>query len=93
MSSEAYVVTATPTIMSGLVVRWHATLAAAESINPIISASREQVLEHQVKLVTPELRSEAYWIRGLIQRDAREQVYAYATHRHDGFLGPLVAIS
>lgn len=42
----APIVTVTPTIMSGTVVRWFTSLEAANRCEPVMSASRDRVVFH-----------------------------------------------
>lgn len=85
------VVTVTPTIQDGTVVRWFTSLADAEDCEPVVSASRNRVVQHRDPV--PEawlVAAEAVWkaLRSNPDADMRH----LATHRRNGFLGPLVSV-
>lgn len=98
MSDSPIIVTVTPTIMDGAVVRWYASVNAAECGDPIASASRAGVLVtgylHEVPAAVMAQANEAFEI--LRDRDGRrgapELVYPMATHRKRGLFGPLERI-
>lgn len=89
------VITATQTIQSGLVVRWYRGMTGYQNQGAVLSVSRDGVMIHGDVFLhdLPEA-----WIG-----DAREafadlragrvhKVIDLATHKHDGFLGPLVPV-
>ncbi len=84
---DGRVVTVTPTIMDGLVVRWYRDLDAAQAggaIASMASASRNGVLVHGYLHEVPErVLAEARRAHRLLseRRDADDEVRAMATHR------------
>lgn len=54
MSGLATVITVGPTIMSGTVVRWYASMGAAERYDEYLSASRERVIVSRADLRSAE---------------------------------------
>jgi hypothetical protein len=83
----AYVVTVTPTIMSGTVVRWFADIEAAERCRPIISASRDEVIEHIPEQVTASLLLSARAVHEGLDHDQRLDLHHLATHRRESLIG------
>lgn len=89
------VVTVTPTVMSGTVVRWHRDLLAAENNSPVLSASRDGVRVHDAYLNTIP----AAWVANATE--VYEHLAAagdadlshLATHRRSGLSGPLEPIT
>lgn len=86
---SSWIVTVTPTIMSGTVVRWFTSLEAAERCRPFLSASRDAVITHVEGIVTPELRGLANEIYAALGNDDREAVKRLETHRRRGLTGPM----
>ena len=85
------VVTVTPTIMDGTVVRWFTGLEAAERCRPFLSASRYEVITHVEGVVTPDLREQANAVRDGLPHfgPTPEWVERLATHRRRGITGPM----
>ena len=75
--------------MSGTVVRWFTSLAAAEECKPFLSASRDAVVTHVEGVVTPELREQANAVYEALGKDDREAVKRLETHRRRGLTGPM----
>lgn len=77
------VVTVTPTIQDGTVVRWYASLAAAEHHHdPIVSASRNGVrITTYLHLVPPAVLARANEAHEILRGGAPELVQDMATHR------------
>jgi hypothetical protein len=87
------VVTVTPTIMDGTVVRWHPDLNAATHRRPWISASRNGVSVHTTYLtdVPDEVVTAAREAYEVLRRDRHADLQHLATHRDSVVLnGPLV---
>jgi hypothetical protein len=77
------------------VVRWHRTVADAQNVNPVLSASRNGVTVHAEFLTgIPDewvATAKAAYRELAARRDA--DVRRLATHRNDGFSnGPLVPV-
>lgn len=94
---SAPVVTATHTIMDGLVLRWYASLAAAEyGGRECLSASRNGVMIHG-NVYLHDLPDE--WVEAarraheLLRAGKDAEARKLATHEAKGFTGDLVAIS
>lgn len=89
------IVTVTQTVMDGTVVRWHASLHAAETLRPILSAARRGVKVHdaylhEVPATTLRAANEAY---EALRRDRKADVTHLATHRNSVVSnGPLVPV-
>lgn len=89
------VITATPTIQSGLVIRWFRGMGGYENRGAVLSASRDGVMIHG-DVFLHDLPGE--WVEAAkgataaIRAEAQEDAKALATHRQDGFLGPLVSV-
>lgn len=85
---EAHIVTVTPTIGSGTVVRWHHSLREAETVDPFVSASRERVVVRADVRSPSEMRELAEVIgkavavmEELAGPQRMERVKALETHR------------
>jgi len=89
-----HVVTVTPTIMDGTVVRWYRSLAAAESpaVCGIISASRTGVIGGG-DLITPADWEAAWSVHEQLSRDQSADLDHLATHRRQSLMGPLVSVT
>lgn len=92
-----YVVTVTPTIGDGTVVRWHENVGDALAVCPFVSASRNAVVVHGSTLRTDgeheELRrvlDHAFAVRSRIMRG--DDVRDLATHERHGFGAPLAPV-
>lgn len=89
------VITVTPTVQSGTVIRWHRDLLAAENNTPVLSASRDGVRVHDAYLNTIP----ATWVANATEvyehlaavRDA--DLSHLATHRRSGLSGPLEPVT
>lgn len=90
---SALVVTVTPTIMSGTVVRWFESLDHAERCHPFLSASRDEVITHVEGVVTPDLRQQVDAVQAALKVGNRETVERLATHRREGLIGPIVEVA
>lgn len=95
----SYIVTVTPTIMDGWVVRWHTSLEAAEKVKPIVSASRNMVAIHTVNsdIAYPDAFAAANkaheGLRTLYPgADLPNDIRKLATHKPAYFMGPLEEI-
>lgn len=87
------IVTVTPTVMSGRVVRWHLSEIAEEMNEPQVSASRDGVLVHgYLHMVQPEILTAATAAYEALSRDSGVDLEHLATHRRRGLRGPLVPI-
>lgn len=78
------VVTATPTIMSGLVIRWRAVVNG----DALLSASRACVMIHgdvDLARIEPWL-DDARRAHEALKADRRDEARALATHEHARFL-------
>ena len=92
MPDAVPIVTATPTIQSGLVLRWRVVANG----DPFLSASRDCVMIHgDVKLATIEpWLDDARRAHELLRADRRAEARAMATHEHTGpFRDDLVPIN
>ena len=87
--TEDYVVTVTPTIMSGTVVRWFTGVEAAERCRPFLSASRYEVVTHVEGVTTPELREQANAVQDALIKGDRDAAKRLETHRRRGLTGPI----
>lgn len=83
-SGEPWIVTVTPTIMSGTVIRWFRSEAAADKCEPVVSASRECVQIHDPRSFSLAERDAVLPVadecRRLLVLDKRDPVKARATH-------------
>jgi hypothetical protein len=78
------IVTISPTVMDGQVVRWYASEAAAEHGDSQMSASRHGVLVHCfLHLIPAEHLAEAQRLYGVL-RDGGQVPDGVATHRRLG---------
>lgn len=86
------IVTVTPTIMDGTVVRWHydeTPLAELSSHQPQVSASRNGVLVHgYLHTIPAEVLATAKDVCAQLKRDRRADVQHLATHRQRRMFGP-----
>jgi hypothetical protein len=84
------VVTVTPTIMDGTVVRWHRSWANAENpaIVSIISASRNGVMGGGDYIAPGEWMA-AWGAHVALLSDQNADLEHLATHRKKGLMGPL----
>lgn len=85
------IVTITPTIMDGTVLRWYPSLAAAEDDRAIASASRNKV-EFYTDDVPPRIRDAAQAAHRELSANRNADVRHYATHQHEAMFGPLVPV-
>lgn len=92
------VITVTPTIMDGQVVRWFHSLHAAENMQPVVTASRNGITVDTNGVVRG--RAEVDALKALIE-EAHLAAYALergtdcrdlATHVRGGWTGPLVPV-
>lgn len=86
------IVTVTPTIMDGTVVRWYATENPEGLGEPQVSVSRNGVLVSGYLHEVPEAvlaQAQELHRRWRRDRDAWPDVRKLATHRRRGILGPL----
>ncbi|MGX4657087.1 hypothetical protein ACWCHM_26060 [Micromonospora sp. SCSIO 07396] len=90
------IVTVTPTLMDGTVVRWHWGESDANNpgIEPIVSASRNGVRVgvylHQVPADVMAAAQQAY---DALSRDHHADLKHLATHRRRGLFGPLEPVT
>lgn len=83
------IVTVTPTIMDGTVVRWYADLAAEDHGEELASASRNRV----VWVKGPDsLYCTANSVHHTLRDDPNADLDYLATHRREGLFGPLVPV-
>lgn len=88
------IVTVTPTIQDGTVVRWYLNESAAELRREVVSASRNGVLVNgYLHEIPAEVMADAQAAYEALRHDRRAEVAHLATHRHRGLFGPLVAIT
>lgn len=88
----AVIVTVTPTLGDGTVVRWYETEADAanNAIQPLVSASRNGVLVSTYLHVVPtEVMEAAQTVYVNLRRDPDTDMGYLATHRRRGLFGPL----
>ena len=96
-TTSPYVVTVTPTISDGVVVRWHMSLGAAGGGYPVLSASRNAVIVHEATLRSDaahealrQLLDHAFAVQVRIRRG--DDVRDLATHERRGLTGPMVPV-
>jgi len=86
------IVTVSPTIMDGTVVRWYpdtTPLDAILSVEPIVSASRNGVLiGTYLHHVPQDVLALAQNVYANLRRDHNAPVQHLATHRRRGLFGP-----
>lgn len=80
------VVTVTPTIMSGTVVRWYRNVRAAEDGREVLSASRDGVMVTGGHLLPAEWLTAATSAYEAMSRGQRDMSHL-ATHRRTKILG------
>jgi hypothetical protein len=93
---EEHVITVTPTIGSGTVVRWYRTLQAATHNQPTLSSSRDGVLIHgsvYLHTIPVEWIAAANRAYGRLRSDRGADVSGMATHRRGGLSGPLERVA
>lgn len=79
------VITVTPTIMDGTVVRWYTNLAAAENGREMASASRNRVMLDGAPKTIADV---AYIVHAQLKTDPNtDDLKHLATHRHTSLLG------
>lgn len=85
------IVTVTPTIMDGTVVRWYLTDDPEAALTaPGISASRNEVRVNVPEdEIPPAIRAAAQAGHEALRRDPEVDLAGLATHRRQGLLGPL----
>lgn len=85
------VVTVSPTIGSGTVVRWYGSEAAADAFAELVSASRDGVIGGRGQYLDPDLFAAAWRVH--LDLKAGRYVGNLATHRREGvFGGPVVPV-
>lgn len=84
-------VTVTPTIGDGTVVRWYASEAAMDYMQPTISASRNGVLGHGGDYISGEVFTAAWAAHQRLAQGL--DVDDLATHRRHGLMGPYERIT
>lgn len=91
------IVTVTPTVMDGTVVRWYHDadrLDDLDAIRPMLSASRNGVMVgtylHQVPTVLLAAAQDAY---ETLRRDRGADLRHLATHRSKAMFGPLEPVT
>lgn len=90
------VVTVNATIMDGQVARWYRTVADAQNMSPVLSASRNGVMVHASYLtgIPDEWVAAAKAAHRELVASRSADVRRLATHRNEGFgNGPLVPVS
>lgn len=88
------IVTVTPTVMDGTVVRWYHNEDAAEYGREMVSASRNGVrVNGYLNDVAADVLSAAQQAYETLRRDNRADVSGLATHRRSGMFGPLVPVT
>ena len=84
------IVTVTPTVMSGTVVRWYRSESAAERDAEMVSASRDGVhVSCYLHEVPADLMEAARGAYEALRHDRRADLKHLATHRRRGMFGPL----
>jgi hypothetical protein len=86
------IVTVTPTVMDGTVVRWYAGDNPDSIGSPQVSVSRNGVLVNGYLHEVPEGvldQAKQLYEGWRINRDAWPDIDRIATHKRRGFLGPL----
>jgi hypothetical protein len=73
------IVTVTPTVMDGTVLRWYAADDDAGQ-HPVMSVSRNRVQVHEKDAVTPAAAQAAAEAHAALKRDRYANVLGYATH-------------
>lgn len=88
------IVTVSPTIMDGAVVRWYSSEDAVEYGREMCSASRNGVrVNGYLTDVPADVLSAAQQAYESLRRDDRTDVGHLATHRRRGLFGPLVPVA
>ena len=88
------IVTVTPTIMDGTVVRWYHNENAVEYGREMVSASRNGVRVNGYLTDVPgDVLSAAQQAYETLRRDDRTDISHLATHRRRGLFGPLEPIA
>lgn len=84
------IVTVTPTIMDGTVVRWYAGEDAEDRAEELASASRNRAI---VADSAPDsLRCTAESVHAALRQNRNADLNYLATHRREGLSGPLVSV-
>lgn len=87
------IVTVTPTLQAGTVVRWYDTENAEDRGEPIVTASRNGVRVHGYLHDTPvAVLATAHSAWHVLRADNDADLNHLATHRRRGILGPLVPV-
>lgn len=89
------IVTVTPTILDGTVVRWFPDMPLSQisAVDAIVTASRNGVRVHSyLDQVEPEPLAAARDACELLRRDRDADVSHLATHTRRGLFGPYVRI-
>lgn len=86
------IITVSPTIMDGTVVRWYhdrTPLDALHAHQPAVSASRNGVLVHgYLDAIGDDVLGAAKDVQQLLARNRYADVQHLATHRQRGMFGP-----
>jgi hypothetical protein len=94
---EAMIVTATPTIMDGLVIRWYASERAEDRGSEVMSASRNGVrvysFLHEVPAAHMANAVRAYEYLRADRPGCEDFARSLATHRRSGMFGPLEPVA
>ena len=89
----APVITVTPTVMDGTVVRWYVNTAAAETGVEVMSASREGVLINvHLHKIPDEWLLTATQVYERLRTDRSADFAHLATHRKTRMFGPVELI-
>jgi hypothetical protein len=88
------IITVTPTLTDGAIVRWHTCLSAAQIYQPVMTASRHGVrVETYLHEIPAEVLRAAQRAYEALRHDRNADVTHLATHRHKGpSNGPLVPV-
>jgi len=91
--TQDLIVTVTPTIGDGAVVRWHRSHESASYGNEFMSASRNGVMvECYLHEVPEQALADARAAFDLLRRGRRDDVQQFATHVRRGLGGPVVPV-
>jgi hypothetical protein len=90
LTEGSVIVTVTPTIMDGTVVRWYRSMTAYDHDHELASASRNKAIvdEHAPSW----LEEAAYSAHQTLRRDNNADMHHLATHRKQSLFGPLVPV-
>lgn len=86
------IVTITPTVMDGTVLRWYDTDAADDTGRPVMSVSRNRVEVYDKDRIDPAAARAAAESHAELKRNRLADVRRYATHMRLSLRGDLVPL-